>query len=87
MCSGMRIGTCGNAGISPDDTAKNPGGLKCWLKLLRIYQWKKNILLLAAPVAGHLVFEIDRWPGLILAFLAFSLAASCVYVINDLMDH
>jgi len=76
----------GNAELFPDDTTKNTGGLKRWLKLLRIHQWKKNILLLAAPVAGHLVFDVAIWPGLILAFAAFSLAASCVYVINDLMD-
>jgi len=78
--------TLGNAELFFDDAAKNTSTLKHWLKLLRIHQWKKNILLLAAPVAGHLVFDADIWPGLFLAFLAFSLAASCVYIVNDLMD-
>jgi len=75
-----------NAKVFAEHSANRSGELKRWLKLLRIHQWKKNILLLAAPVAGHLILDVNLWPGLMLAFLAFSLAASCVYIINDLMD-
>jgi len=80
-----RAHTLDNAYPFPDDSRANLGG-KRWLKLLRLHQWKKNILLLAAPIAGHLVFDPAIWPGLLLAFMAFSLAASCVYILNDLMD-
>src|SRR5205823_5500300 len=36
--------------------------------------------------AAHQVTDIDGWLTLMLAFIAFSLCASTVYIANDLLD-
>lgn len=58
---------------------------KLIIKELRIYQWLKNLLVIIPLLLAH---RLDS--GLIsqsvLAFLAFGLTASFVYVINDLLD-
>ncbi|WP_255440409.1 UbiA family prenyltransferase [Caenimonas sedimenti] len=57
-----------------------------WVKLVRAHQWLKNALLFAPLFAAHQVDNLDAWVHLLLAFAAFSLCASSVYVANDLMD-
>jgi 4-hydroxybenzoate polyprenyltransferase len=56
------------------------------LKALRVYQWVKNILLFAPLIMAHKVAESDRNLQALYAFVAFSLCASCVYIVNDLLD-
>lgn len=62
-----------------------PPQLKTWIKLFRVYQWTKNALvfvpLLTAQQFG--VVSIFQAVG---AFFAFSLAASAIYIVNDLID-
>ena len=59
--------------------------LLLYVQLLRLRQWIKNVL-----VFGPLVFAQDftavALHGAGLAFVAFSLAASTVYALNDLID-
>lgn len=60
--------------------------LKTWSRALRTHQWAKNVLLIFPGVAAHL-----SWTGALLysflaGFLAFSLAASAVYLANDVFD-
>jgi 4-hydroxybenzoate polyprenyltransferase len=57
-----------------------------WLRSLRPHQWAKNALLLLPAMAAHL-----QWTGalaldMIRGFFAFSVAASAVYLLNDLID-
>lgn len=60
--------------------------LKVWLRALRLHQWLKNVLLFVPMAAAHQLRNADVWWHLLLAFLAFSLCASAVYVVNDLTD-
>ncbi len=60
-------------------------GLKGYIKAIRLHQWIKNILLFVALVTSH-VSLVDNIPLLLLAFAAFSLCASAVYLLNDLLD-
>jgi 4-hydroxybenzoate polyprenyltransferase len=60
--------------------------LKALVRELRVYQWVKNILVFVAPLTGHAVFQPDVFARTGTVFLGFCLAASGVYVINDLMD-
>ncbi len=53
---------------------------------LRVHQWSKNVLLLVPLLLAHQATDLDRVLRAILAFIAFSLAASAVYVLNDLLD-
>jgi 4-hydroxybenzoate polyprenyltransferase len=60
-------------------------GLRDWLRVLRVHQWLKNLLLFVPILAA---FQIDgpRLATLAIAFLSFSLCASAVYIGNDLFD-
>lgn len=60
-----------------------PAGL---LKAVRPRQWVKNVLVLAAPVAAGRVGELDVLASAGIAFVAFCLAASGIYLVNDALD-
>ena len=55
-------------------------------QLLRPKQWIKNLLLFAALVFARKLFDPQAAITATLAFVAFSLASSSVYVLNDLID-
>lgn len=55
-------------------------------RILRMHQWMKNLLLFIAPLAAHQIPGTESGATLLLAFIAFSLCASAVYVANDLFD-
>jgi len=59
--------------------------LSSYLRALRPHQWLKNILVFLPVLAAH---QIDGSSILFstLAFIAFSIVASSVYVLNDLLD-
>lgn len=61
-------------------------GVKTWIKSLRIYQWLKNLLVLVPLLTAHRFFDVDAFLHGGIAFLAFGLCASGVYVLNDLLD-
>lgn len=60
--------------------------LSNWLKALRLHQWLKNLLLFVPMLAAHQFGNVQSLATLILAFISFSLCASSVYIINDLLD-
>lgn len=60
--------------------------LRSLLRALRVHQWAKNLLLFVPLVAAHRVLEPSRVVQALLAFVSFSLCASSVYVVNDLVD-
>lgn len=63
-----------------------PAGVGTWLRMLRTHQWVKNTLLFVSLVAAHRLGDLQAWHNLLLAFVAFSLCASSVYIANDLLD-
>ena len=65
--------------------AKSPG-FSTWRRVFRIHQWLKNALLFIPLFAAHKVTDSEVWPSMMLAFVAFSLCASSVYIANDLLD-
>lgn len=58
---------------------------KPYLKALRPHQWLKNGLVFMPILLSHQITQITFLQSL-LAFVAFSLIASSVYVFNDLLD-
>ena len=59
------------------------------VKAIRPRQWVKNLLVLAAPVAAlgrDVRFDVNDGVNVLIAFVTFSLAASCVYLVNDARD-
>lgn len=61
-------------------------GLLTFLRALRIHQWLKNMLVLVPLLAAHQALDSANLYRAFLAFLAFSLCASAVYLLNDLLD-
>ncbi|MBN2542346.1 decaprenyl-phosphate phosphoribosyltransferase [bacterium] len=60
--------------------------LKQILKLLRVHQWSKNLLVFAGIIFAKHLFIIDELVMVILSFFCFCVVASSVYVFNDLVD-
>ena len=56
------------------------------VRAVRPRQWVKNVLVLAAPMAAGVITEPDVLLAAAIAFVAFSLAASGVYLVNDVRD-
>lgn len=59
---------------------------RAFLKMLRVHQWMKNTLIFVPATLDH---QLTVWPILlnaIIAFCAFSAAASAIYIVNDLFD-
>src|SRR5438128_208013 len=56
------------------------------IRAMRPRQWTKNILVATAPLAAGQLLKIDVLIGLGLAFLAFCLVSSGVYLLNDVRD-
>jgi 4-hydroxybenzoate polyprenyltransferase len=61
-------------------------GLRDYLRALRPHQWVKNALVFLPLLPIARTVEPAGWISALLAFVAFSLCASSVYVINDLLD-
>lgn len=65
---------------------KNRFSLSILLKAIRLKQWVKNLLIFVPLITGHQVFQFNAVVNSLIAFFAFSLMASGVYLTNDLMD-
>jgi len=59
---------------------------KSYLKAVRVHQWVKNILIFLPLLAAHQADNAGLWMDVFLAFLAFGLCASSVYLLNDMLD-
>jgi 4-hydroxybenzoate polyprenyltransferase len=62
------------------------GSLKSILRALRPHQWAKNVLIFVPFGAAHRIGEGSSVTAVVLAFVAFCLCASSVYILNDLLD-
>jgi len=85
--------------VAPDASAmrwhrKNGGTLvetpkanvSTYLKMLRVHQWLKNVLIAVPMVLSHEFLNVSMIVACILAMISFSAAASAIYIINDFFD-
>lgn len=70
----------------PTLPAKSRSPLHAALAAMRPHQWVKNLLLLVPLLTAHVFDSPAAWRTILLAFAAFSAAASATYVVNDLVD-
>lgn len=56
------------------------------LALVRPKQWVKNVLVAAAPLAAGSLLDDDIGRNTLIAFVAFVLASSATYCLNDVLD-
>ena len=61
-------------------------GIKTFFRLIRLHQWLKNLLLLIPLLASHQLTQSLLWKEVGIAIISFSLFASSMYVLNDLLD-
>ena len=62
------------------------GGLKDYIRAIRLTQWLKNLLVFVPLMMAHLVGELSMVINALIAFVAFGFCASSVYLLNDLLD-
>ncbi|HSR88631.1 MAG TPA: UbiA family prenyltransferase, partial [Pontiella sp.] len=60
--------------------------LHMFIKAMRCQQWLKNLLIFAPMFLAHRFTDSACLGDTVLAFFAFSFAASSIYVLNDLFD-
>ena len=71
----------------PDAQIIDPGQIdvRLYLKAIRPHHWMKNLLILVPALTAHILGGATLFACLF-AFISFSLCASSVYVLNDLID-
>jgi len=60
--------------------------LNIFLRAIRIHQWVKNLLVFVPLVMAQLWDNNQAFLNVIVGFLSFGLAASSVYIMNDMLD-
>lgn len=71
---------------APEQQRTVPSTLAGLVRTARPRQWVKNVLVLAAPFAGREISNRGVLIAVVIAFVAFCLAASAIYLINDAKD-
>jgi len=57
-----------------------------YIRLFRPVQWLKNLMILFPPFLGGVIFQDRILSNAILPLVAFCLASSASYIVNDLID-
>jgi 4-hydroxybenzoate polyprenyltransferase len=65
---------------------KPPAGIAAWVRLIRVHQWLKNLLLFVPLMLAHGYNSPQLVLATALGFVTFCLCSSAVYIINDLLD-
>jgi len=60
--------------------------IKELIRVMRPYQWYKNLLLFVGMVFSHNLLNTSIWLDAILAFIIFCLLSGIGYIINDVVD-
>jgi 4-hydroxybenzoate polyprenyltransferase len=66
--------------------AGNTASLSDWVRLLRPPQWIKNLFVFGPLLFSGRAFNAEALANSVLAFVAFCLASSGVYALNDVLD-
>ncbi|HNX52906.1 MAG TPA: UbiA family prenyltransferase [Pontiellaceae bacterium] len=59
---------------------------RVWLRALRVHQWTKNMLIFLPMLLAHELTNPVLYLQAVIAFFSFSLAASTIYIFNDIFD-
>jgi 4-hydroxybenzoate polyprenyltransferase len=74
-----------NSGVDVQQLAAPRPRWRTWVRLLRVHQYAKNALIFVPLITSH-QFHAELFVKALIAFIAFSLCASSVYLMNDLVD-
>jgi 4-hydroxybenzoate polyprenyltransferase len=70
----------------PESGTSRVGALWVGLRVMRPQQWTKNGLTLLAAIFSRTIFDAPTLTRVAIGFVAFCLAASGIYILNDLAD-
>jgi 4-hydroxybenzoate polyprenyltransferase len=73
-------------GAEPAAPIPTPTRALALLRLMRPQQWVKNLLVYLALIFARRVTDLPAVGRVTVAFIVFCLAASAIYILNDLMD-
>ncbi|MGO9902494.1 MAG: decaprenyl-phosphate phosphoribosyltransferase [Solirubrobacteraceae bacterium] len=62
------------------------GRARAWVRVIRVRQWSKNVLVFAAPAAADAMGRPSVLARTLLSFVVFCLLSAGVYLINDVRD-
>lgn len=88
----LLVGTAAMKNSLPKNTSlhlhieKKENKIRSLIKALRVYQWVKNLLLFLPLILAHKFADTGLLVTGIMAFICYSLCASSVYILNDLLD-
>lgn len=72
---------------APVPSTRGAGGLLLgMIRACRPKQWAKNVLVFVAPAAAGVIDEPDKLLHTFAGFVAFCLASSATYLLNDILD-
>ena len=57
-----------------------------YLQLIRPKDWTKNLFIMVPPFFAGQFLQFHLYPSLLLGFVAFSMGASAIYILNDYLD-
>lgn len=63
-----------------------PGRIGALIRAMRPRQWVKNLAVFVGIVFSQKLLAITSFERAFVAFVAFCLASSCIYLLNDLLD-
>lgn len=82
----MTVGHCPAAGKVRQVVPANESSLRTVIKAMRLQQWAKNGLVFVPLVTSGLAFSPEHILLSLVAALSMSLAASSIYLLNDMLD-
>ncbi len=86
VTNNQRLFRRASAVASVTEIKTGASGLKLLVRAMRLHQWSKNILVFVPIIMAHEVLNLRVFTNAALAFFAFSLVSSSVYLVNDLLD-
>jgi decaprenyl-phosphate phosphoribosyltransferase len=72
--------------VTATEVDPHPGPAVALVRAMRPRQWVKNLLVLAAPLAAGALDDAGVAGATAVAVIAFCLASSAVYLLNDVVD-
>jgi 4-hydroxybenzoate polyprenyltransferase len=72
--------------VKPLRPTRHDSTLGTWCRSLRVHQWAKNLIVFLPVLASHTFSVVDFVWNAVLAFIAFCMTSSAVYLFNDVCD-
>lgn len=83
MSAQRQLAVLSAGGVAVTERPTWPAAL---LRAVRPHQWIKNVLVFVPLIGAHRFDRVDLWLIGVSTFVAFSLSAAAIYILNDIAD-